>query len=584
MAYRGTTKVDDSVNRIHSYRRAGDLAGALAACKGLTAKEADNAEAAHLLGLLLSQTGKIDESVTWLRKSLALDSHQERFWLNLVAVLMGAGRIAEAHEAAREAAGVHPDSGNGWGQLGGVLSAMGQVQGAAEAFGKAVERLPILLPAQRGLADALLELGEAPKAVKHFRAAMKLSPNDSLLHSALLFAMQYCPEISPQEKLEEARAFGRRFDGIAAAAHENDRLPDRRLRIGYISPDFRQHTIRQVIEPVLEAHDRRQVEVFCYSAVRRPDEGTAALQKLSDHWRAITHLNDRDAADCIRKDRIDILVDLTGHMGDNRLAVLALRPAPVQVQIAYTATTGLAAMDYHIADPYSAPEGMEQQFSEKLLRLPDAAWIYKPYGPYPDVAKLPAKKNGFITFGCLNNPAKICDRSLQVWARLLRAVAGSKLILLSPVPNDRLHARFAREGIEADRLILVPRCDAGAFRHLFNRIDIVLDPLTYNGDTTTCDALWMGVPVVTLAGDTMASRRGATILDNVGMQDWIAKEPGEYVAIAKARTSGFNALEETRAGLRHRMSQSSITDSPRYTLALESAYRDIWRRWCTNGQ
>ena len=568
------------IEQIHSLRRAGDLGGALVACRSLVATNPDNAEAAHLLGLLLSQTGKIDEAVAWLRKSLALDSGQERYWQNLVAVLMGAGRIAEGHEAAREAVRAHPGSGNAWGQLGGVLAAMGRVQEAADAFEKAVERLPNLLPAQRGLADALLELGEAPKAVEHFRAAMKFAPNDCLLHSALLFAMQYCPDISPQQKLEEARAFGRRFERIAIPKHDNDRSPDRRLRIGYISPDFRQHTTRHVIEPVLEAHDRRQVEVFCYSAVRRPDEGTALLQKLSDHWRVITNLNDREAADCIRKDRIDILVDLAGHMGDNRLPVLALRPAPVQVQIIYPATAGLEAMDYHIADPSCAPEGMEQQFSEKLLRLPDTGWMYKPCGPYPEVGPLPARGNGFITFGCLNKPAKICDRSEALWARVLKAVPGSKLILLSPVPNDRLYARFAKAGVDADRLILAPRCKTDEFRDHFNRIDIALDPITYTGETTTCDGFWMGVPVVTLAGDTMAGRRGATALNNMGMHTWIANDQGEYVAIAKTRASDLNALEETRAGLRQRMSQSPITDGPRYTRALEAAYRDIWHQRC----
>lgn len=572
--------LSEAINRVHALRRAGDLAGALAVCKSLMATQPRNAEAVHLLGLLLNQTGKIDESITWLRKSLALDACQERYWQNLLAVLMGAGRIAEAHEAAREAVGVHSNSGNSWGQLGGVLKAMARVQEAAEAFEKAVERLPNLLPAQRGLADALLELGEAPKAVEHFRAAMKLSPNDCQLHSALLFAMQYCPEISPRQKLAEARAFGRRFDGIAVAAHDNDRSPDRRLRMGYISSDFRQHTIRHVIEPVLEAHDRRQVEVYCYSAVRRPDEGTAALQKLSDHWREITNLNDREAADCIRKDRIDILVDLAGHMGENRLPVLALRPVPVQVQIGYPATTGIDAIDYHIADPYCAPGGVEAQFTEKLLRLPDTGWMYKPCGPYPEVGPLPAKGNGFITFGCLNNPAKICDRSVALWARVLRSISRSKMILLSPLPNDGLYARFSKEGIDSDRLILVPRCNAMEFRNLFNRIDIALDPVTYTGETTTCDGLWMGVPVVSLAGNTMASRRGTTILNNMGINKWIANEPAEYVAIAKSRAFDLDTLEATRAGLRQLMSQSPITDGPRYTRALESAYRDIWQRWC----
>jgi predicted O-linked N-acetylglucosamine transferase (SPINDLY family) len=533
-----------------------------------------NAEVVHLLGLLVSQSGNFNESLDWLTRSVELSPRVARYWRNLGAVAVAAGRLDQAAEGYRRAVEIEPGDSASHLSLGGVLHRLGRVEEAEQHHRRAVTLSPKSASAYKSLAHDLTELGRADDAIDCYRTALALDPSSTSLHSDLLFAMQYSDRNSAAERLAEAKRYGQRFPGIRTFTHQKKPSAER-TRIGYLSPDFRRHTVRHIIEPILEAHDRKRFEIFCYSAVREPDAVTERLAKLAEHWIPIANLSDDAAAERIHADRIDILVDLTGHMGGNRLPIFARQPAPLQLQIGYPATTGLTAMTHHIADPFCAPLGMENHFTEKLLELPDCGWMYKPCDEYPPVAPLPVLSNGYFTFGCLNNPVKVSETAVKLWSQILKRVPRSRLLLLSPIPNRHLIDRFGREGIEEHRLELAPRVPRDKYLRLFHRIDLSLDPTPYNGETTTCDSLIMGVPAVTRAGEALASRRGACINRNVGLDPLIAKDAEEYVAIATALAQDLESLASLRQNLRQRFAASPMCDGERYTRALEAGYRQI---------
>jgi predicted O-linked N-acetylglucosamine transferase (SPINDLY family) len=366
--------------------------------------------------------------------------------------------------------------------------------------------------------------------------------------------------------------------------HTNDCSPDRRLRIGYVSPDFRSHPVGTFLLPLLESHDHQGFEIFCYSSVRVPDAITARCRAQADVWRDALGMSDEQLAGAIRDDRIDVLVDLTMHMADNRLLVFARKPAPVQVTyLAYCGTTGLAAMDYRLTDPYLDPPGRDEPFyCERSVRLPETYWCYRPVIETSPAETLPASGTGQIVFGSLNNFCKVSDASLAAWSRLLQAVPGSRLLLHAHAGShrQRVCTLLAGQGVAAERLELIDFLPAGDYFDVYRRIDVALDPFPYGGGTTTCDALWMGVPVVSLAGATAVGRGGLSILSNVGLPDLVARDPGEYVEIAARLAGDLPRLRELRAALRDRMRKSPLMDAPRFARNVEAAYRRMWKEWC----
>lgn len=365
----------------------------------------------------------------------------------------------------------------------------------------------------------------------------------------------------------------------------NNADSDRPLRIGYISPDLRGHTIARLIEPILRSHNPDLFETYCYSSAIEPDETTFRLKRVSSHWRDIVRIDDESAGQMIRQDRIDILVDLTGHMAGNRLAVLARKPAPIQFQIGYSATTGMSAIDYRITDPFCDPETAEDNLhSERLIRLPDCAWCYHPDENGPAPSDPPCLRKGSVTFGCLNRAVKFSDPCIALWSQILDAVPRSVLAVLGGVAaslNLPLRERFARHGISHDRLLLIEGKPRSDYLQTYADIDIGLDPFPFNGDTTTCDALWMGVPVVTQAGTSFVARRGVSHLTNIGCQECIAENREEYVAIAARLARRPDLLREYRTSLRDKLLHSPLVDGKQYTRNLENAYRDAWIGWCT---
>ena len=409
-------------------------------------------------------------------------------------------------------------------------------------------------------------------------------PDNAGVHSDFLLALWHDPRQTPRAVFEESRRWAARHAEPLRRlwrAHDNDRDPERRLRVGYVSPDFRDHAVGRLLRPVLARHGREAFEVFCYSDVERPDAMTARLRPLADVWRDTASIYDEELAEQVRADRIDILVDCCGHFAGNRLLAFALKPAPVQVShFGYCGTTGLSAIDYRITDASSDPPGTtEACHTEALVRLDGGCcWCYEPAEPTPDVGPLPALAVGHVTFGSLNRPAKLNDAVIETWARVLRAVPGSRLLLLSGTASDAgLSARFARHGVDAARVDDAPRQPRLDYLALHNRIDVGLDPFPFNGDNTLCDALWMGVPSVALAGDAFVSRRGVSHLNNVGLPELAAEDVDGYVWVAAELAADLPRLAALRAGLRGRLSGSALADGRSYVRRLEEAYRRMWR-------
>ncbi|HXE54825.1 MAG TPA: hypothetical protein VN541_17525, partial [Tepidisphaeraceae bacterium] len=366
--------------------------------------------------------------------------------------------------------------------------------------------------------------------------------------------------------------------------HDNDPNPDRRLRIGYVSPHLSSHVVGLYFLPLIANHDHTRFEIFCYSDLPRPDAMTERIKSHADHWRTTCGTSDEQFCDLVRRDRIDLLIDLTMHMDENRMLAFARKPAPVQATwLGYPGSTGLETMDYRISDPYlDPPETDESLYSEKTIRLPHCYWWYDPPSDAPAVGSLPAERNRFVTFGNLGNFTKVNPKILDLWAAVLRALPSSRLLMLAPTgaARDRMIGQLESKGIERARLEFTERIGRLAYLNLYNRIDIGLDSFPYNGHTTSLDSLWMGVPVVTLAGQTAVSRGGASILSNAGLTDLIANDADQYVQIARELAGDLARLAQLRCDLRTRMQRSPLTDAARSARHMEAAYRLMWRNWC----
>ena len=593
-----------------------DEAGELATC-ALAAKP-DFSEALVNLGVVRRIQGRLDEARGCLERALALQSAYPDAHNGLGLVFHAQGRLGEAVERYREALRLRPDYPEALNNLGNALSALGDFEAAAGRFrqalafrpgfadalinlgtafkemgrsGDAAARYREVLAADPGSVPALINLGNLRKeqgqvaeAAALYRRALAQQPDSSLLLGNLLFALNADDDLSPQALFAEHRAFGERHP----APPRPPALPlaGRRLRLGYVSPDFREHSVAQFIRPVLAAHDRAAVEVFCYAEVMAPDAVTARLQGLAEHWRSSVGLTDAALAERIRADGIDVLIDLAGHTAHNRLGAFALRPAAVQATwLGYPNTTGLPAMDYRLVDAITDPEGEADALAtEALIRLPGGFLCYGPPEHAPEPAPPPCLDTGFVTFGSFNTPAKLSETTLALWSELLLALPAARLLLKGQAFADAatvalVQERFARHGVAAGRIEAVARISSAA-GHLgaYARVDIALDPTPYNGTTTSCEALWMGVPVVTLAGDRHAGRVGASLLSRLGLGELIASDRSGFVALAAALAADPARLADLRAGLRPRMAASPLCAAAAFTRSLEAVCRGLFER------
>jgi predicted O-linked N-acetylglucosamine transferase (SPINDLY family) len=547
----------------------------------------DSALAHDNLGRTLRLQGRFDAAIAAHRRALEIDPEDALAYSHLGTTYREAGRPDEAIAACLRAIELDPQSAAAHGNLGSALNEAGRPAEAIAPLERALALKPDSAEVLNNLGIAWVAVGRCDLALDCFRRALERNPDHAPAASNRLFFAHYHPDHDAQTLLGEHRQWADRFAAPLAdqgRPHPNDRTPDRRLTIGFVSPDLRSHPVGQALVPLFHHRDRRQVEFVVYSDVRVPDELTGRLKGLADQWLDTVSLSDPQLADRIRADRIDILVDPTLHTAHNRVLVFARKPAPVQVtMLGPPATTGLATMDYRLTDPYLDPSGSsDADYTERSIRLPHCFWIFQPPEPSPPVTPLPALRNGFITFGFLNQLAKVTRPTQDLWRKILQAIPGSRLVLQSPPGSHQaaIRAVFEDGGVSTDRLEFVARAPRLEYLCRFQNIDLGLDPFPYTGHTSTFDPLWMGVPVVTLSGRTGVGRGCASLLSNVGLTELIAQSPEQYVELAVALARDPARLAELRAGLRQRVQASPLVNGEQYATNVVKAFRRMWLTWC----
>jgi predicted O-linked N-acetylglucosamine transferase (SPINDLY family) len=565
----------------------GRVEEAVAACRRAVEIKPDSHETYKNLGLILRSTGRAGEAVAAFRRAIEIKPDYHEAHNDLAVGLNDEGRFAEAIAACARAIEIKPAFAEPYSNLGSALREQGRIDEAIAALEHAVRLSPDLAEAHNELGNVFKEQGRLDEAIACYRQAVQVKPDFLGAASNILLALHYHPDYGAQAILTEHRNWARRHaDPLAGdiRPHRNDRDPERRLRVGFVSPDFREHPVARQFLPLLVHHDRRHFEVVCYSNRRAAESLTERFKALADQWRDIAGLGDSRMAELIRDDRIDILVDLALHTASNRMLVFARKSAPVQVtMLGMPSTTGLSTIDYRLSDPILDPPGSsEQDYTERTVRLPHCYWNFEPPEEAIPVGELPARKNGFVTFGCLNQFAKINRRLLQVWLRILQALPHARLVIQAPPGRhlDSVRALFQTGGIPAARLEFVSRTSRSEYLHRLQSLDIGLDPFPYNGHTSSLDALWMGVPVITLAGGTGVGRGGMSILSNAGLPELIAPTTDDYARIAVMLATDLERLGALRASLRPRMLASPLVDVKQYTADVESLFRSMWRGWC----
>jgi protein O-GlcNAc transferase len=547
----------------------------------------ENAETHNNLGTALRAQGKLEEAEAGIREALRLKPAYTEAHFNLGNVLRDQGRLELGAACYRQALNLNPDMAEAHNNLGVLCREQGKPEEAEACYRQALRIKPGYAEAHNNIGNLYKDDGQLDAALAAYRQALHCQPDFAAAHSNLLYTLLFSPDYDAQTVFEEHQRWNRQYAEPLArnvGPHTNDRSADRRLKIGYVSSDFKSHPVGRYVVPLLQAHDHSRIDVHCYSGVKHPDAVTALCRACADVWRDVRYASDVQLADLIRQDRIDILVDLTMHMANHRLLVFARKPAPVQaIYLAYAGTTGLTAIDYRLTDNYLDPPGQDDPFcTERAMRLPDSWWCYHPVLETPEANALPALKKGYVTFGCLNNFCKVVGPTLEAWRVLLQKVPESRLLMFAPPGPGRRRVRdyFATGGVAPDRVHFVDWMATADYFWKFHDIDIALDPFPYGGGTTTCDALWMGVPVVTLAGPRKVSRGGLSLLSTVRLQEWVAYDVDGYARIAMDLAGDLARLSTIRAGLRDRMRASPLMDAPRFAKNMEAAYETMWRRWC----
>jgi protein O-GlcNAc transferase len=567
----------------------GRLDEAIASIRHAIALNPNLPEAHNNLGSALKDKGRLDESIAACRQAIALRPGYAEAHNNLGNALKDHGQPDEAIAAFRKAISLNPNLSQAFSNLGNTLKDKDQYDEAIAAHRQAIAVNPNLPEAYVNLGNPLGDIGQMDEAIALYRKALTLKPDLVEARSNLLFALLNHPGYDARAVAEEHRDWGRHHaDPLLKSIlpHNNDRDPDRPLRIGYVSPDFRDHAVSRFLLPLFRHHDHSACRIICYSDVPRPDAVTERLRACTDEWRDIVGLSDDRVAEQIRLDKIDILVDLAGHTAGNRLFVFARKPAPVQVTyLGYPATSGLSQIDYRLTDGFADPPGMTDALhTEKLWRLPDCNWCFAEPEDSPPVR--PSRADRPLHFGSFNKSTKASPVVMELWAAILKATPSSRMIFKSRglgVQSVRspIIDFFKSRGIPADRLDLWGSGqDNRTHLDAYNQMDIALDTFPYHGTTTTCDALWMGVPVVTLAGTSHVSRVSVSLLNCVGLPFLVAQSPDEYVSIAVRLANDLPRLAHLHRTLRDKMRASPLMDAPKFARNIEAAYRRMWRTWC----
>ena len=580
-----------SVDRVFTealqHHQAGRLAEAEKGYRLILDSNPRHSDSLHLLGVIGLQMGHLAPALDLIQQAVDLRPDGAIYQSNLGQVLEQLGRFEDAEHAYQAAIASDPacaEAFNNWGRL---LQSNDRLDEAESHFRKAIELNPEYAEPHTNIGNLLKDCGDLDGGIAAFRRAIELRPDLSMLHSNLLLTLHYHPDYSPAALAHEHSLWAKRHVlplKSERTPHGNAPEPNRRLRIGYVSPDFREHPVARTMLPLLENHDRQTLELFAYADVAKPDAITAKIRDQCNHWRDTGTMSDTELAATVRDDGIDILVDLAAHSGRNRLLVFARKPAPVQITyLAYCSTTGVDAIDYRLTDRFLDPgTDDEPHYSEKSIRLPNCYWCcaapVSPEKQPPTTDRLP----GPPTFGCLNNFAKITDATLHLWTQLLQRAPQARLLVYAREESHRSRLRRALQQAELDeaRLTFVGRQPLEHYLDTYRQIDIALDPFPYTGGMTTCDALWMGVPVVTLAGGRAVSRGGATLLSNVGLPELIAHDEARYVDIAASLLDDTDRLTAMRRDLRAQFESSPVMDAAQFARDIESVFRHVWHTWC----
>ncbi len=583
------TSIDRAFEEALRLHHSGDLGAAERNYRQILATNPQHADSMHLLGVIGLQSGHLEPALALISQAIELRPEGAIYRSNLGQVLERLGRDEEALRAYSNAIELDPDCVEALNNRGLLLQKRDALDDAEADFRAAIRIAPDYAEPYTNLGNLLKDRGDLDHAIDCFRRAIELRPDISMLHSNLLLTLHYHADFSPADLAREHRLWAERHVRplvAERAPHRNPIDPDRRLRVGYVSPDFRDHAVARFMLPLLESHDPGQVETFAYADILRPDVTTAAVRGRCHHWRDISGIDDAGLAAQIRDDGIDVLVDLAAHTGRNRLLAFARKPAPVQfTYLAYCSTTGVDAIDYRLTDRFLDPPSADLScYTESSIHLPGCYWCYA--APVPRDAPQPAtdRQAGPPTFGCLNNYAKVTDATLLAWTQLLCRVPESRLLVYARSRHHqaRLSSALQQADLDPSRLDFVGWQPLQSYLETYTRIDVALDPYPYGGGTTSCDALWMGVPVVSMTGDTAVSRAGLTLLTHAGLPDLVADNPEDYVSIAADLIRDTNRLAKIRSGLRSQLEASSLMDAPQFARGIESAYREAWRTWCND--
>ena len=621
---KSSTRVRARVTQAQSMAASGRTTEALQLLSEICRKYPRDTEAWFTRGTILGNAGQFAEAIDCLQQATSLNPRHGLAYFNLANALSGqrrfrdaadilllalkleprrpeiiralaraevnCGRMQEAIRWYREYLLSRPGDPEALGNLGACHFHSEQLEDAVTYY-----RQALALRSEAawfdGLGATLCRQGKFDEAINAQRAAVRLQPGNPRYHSNLLMTLNYLPGLSPAVILQEHRQWAHLKRGrvLLSGDYVNTADSGRRIRVGYVSPDFRTHSVSYFFEPLLQNHDGNDVETFCYACSPLQDETTARLQAVAHHWRDISALDDRQAIELIRKDCIDILVDLAGHTAGNRLMLFTAKPAPVQITwLGYPSTTGLAEIDYRMTDRAADPEGDDCFYSEQLLRLPGCFLCYEPFANSPPVAPSPVLENGFITFGSFNNLAKVNEDVIGLWSSLLRALPDARILIKNPSLSDPATAeyymdRFSQHNVNTERVLLLGLApDTETHLDTYRKIDIALDTFPYNGTTTTCEALYMGTPVVTLVGQTHAGHVGKSLLSILGLEQHIATSHDQYVAIAMRLADNQTELSRLRNELRTRIVNSPLCDGETFAKNIEQAYRGAWQDWCNS--
>lgn len=544
------------------------------------------------LGSVYQSLGHLAAAAACYQQSVALDRNYPEGHNNLGMVLIDLGRHAEAATLLERAVQLRPEYANAHNNLGIALKLLGRFAEATAAFRRGLQSRDSFWEAHFQLGNILKDQGRVAEAIESYERVLEFEPHAVTTLNNLLCTLSYRESITLEELASAHarfdRVFGERYRG-QTRPHDNDRNPDRPLRIGFVSPDLHRHPVGFFSVRMFEHLDRTQVEAFVYHDSLSSDDITGRIRAVASAWRDVHGWSDDRLAQSIRDDRIDILFDLAGHTRGSRLLVFARKPAPIQISWAgYVGTTGLQTMDYILADRHEVPPEAERHYCERVLRMPDGYVCYEPPACAPPVSPVPALRTGHVTFGSFNNQAKLGPRTIATWSRILHRVPGSRLVLKyyamsNPAVAGRLREMFAGHGIEPGRIDFLGTTSHAEQMARYRDIDIALDPCPYNGGLTTLEALWMGVPVVTCPGETFAGRHSLSHLSNVGLTTTIARDLEDYVDLAASLADDLPTLARLRAGLRERMQSSPLCDGAGFARNFEPLMRDVWRKWAAGG-